>query len=205
MTAEPKTFVAFAGTSVIARGDLADVARCGKDRLNRGEDERIAVFDDETGCPVDIDFAGSEAEVLVKIAAHPLAARPDRESSKRLGPGRPKLGVVSREISLLPRHWRWLAEQRGGASAALRRLVDTARKENTAQERTRKAIDAAHRFMWDMAGDRPGFEEAARSLFAQDFDTFAQLISEWPIGIREQLERFTRRTRPAEPEELAGA
>ncbi len=205
MTTEHRTFVAFAGTSLIARGDLADVGRRGKDRLNRGEDQRIAVFDDETGRPVDVDFSGSEAEVLAKIAAHPMAARSGPESGKRPGPGRPKLGVVSREVSLLPRHWGWLAEQRGGASAALRRLVDTARKENTAQERTRKAIDAAHRFMWDMAGDRPGFEEASRSLFAQDFDTFAQLISEWPIGIREQLERFTRRSRPSEPEEPAGA
>lgn len=198
MTLEPKTFVAFAGSRVIARGDLAEVARLSKSRLEDGKDGRIAVFDDETGRPVDIDLAGSEAEVLAKIAAHPMAAPPQPESGKRPGPGRPRLGVVSREISLLPRHWSWLAEQRGGASAVLRRLVDTARKENTAQDRTRQAIDAAHAFMWDMAGDRPGFEEASRCLFAQDFDNFAQLVSEWPTDIREQLEIFTRRARPAE-------
>ena len=196
MTSEPNAFVAFAGTLVIARGALSDVVRCSKDRLDRGEEKRIALFDDGTGHPVDIDFSGSEAEVLARLAAPPMAARP--EAGKRRGPGRPKLGVVSREISLLPRHWSWLADQRGGASVTLRRLVDAARKGNAAQEQTRRAIDAAHRFMWDMAGDQPGFEEASRSLYAQNFDAFAELISDWPAGIREQLQRFTNRARPVE-------
>ena len=201
MTSEPKTFVAFAGTSLIARGALSDVVRPSKDRLDRGEKMRIALFDDETGRPVDIDFSGSEAEVLARLATHPMAARPEADTGKRRGPGRPKLGVVSREVSLLPRHWSWLAEQRGGASATLRKLVDAARKGNAAGERSRRAIDAAHRFMWDMAGDQVGFEEASRSLFAQNFDTFSQLISDWPAGIREQLERFTSRALPAAPKE----
>lgn len=199
MTSEPKMFAAFAGADVIARADLADVVRRSKDRLDRRPDERIAVFDDETGRPVDIDFSGEKAEVLAKLADHPLIAPP-----RKRRPGRPKLGVVSREVSLLPRHWSWLAEQRGGASAALRRLVDTARKGNAAQERTRKAIDAAHCFMWDMAGDLPGFEEASRALFAQDFEAFAQRIAEWPTGIREQLQRYVTRARSAALEETAG-
>lgn len=198
MTTESKIFVAFAGTGVIARGALSDVVRRCKDRLDRGEDQRIALFDDETGHPVDIDFSGSEADVLARLDAHPMAARPETETGKRRGPGRPKLGVVSREVSLLPRHWRWLAEQRGGASASLRRLVDAARKGNPAQEQSRRAIDAAHRFMWDMAGDQAGFEEASRALFAQNFGTFDQLISDWPVGIREQLKRFTDRARAVE-------
>ncbi len=197
MTTDQKIFVAFAVTSVIARGELTEVVGRSKDRLDGGEDTRIALFDDETGRPVDIDFSGSADEVLGRLAAHPMAARPLREPAKRRGPGRPKLGVVSREVSLLPRHWGWLAEQRGGASASLRRLVDAARKGNAGQEPTRRAIDAAHRFMWDMAGDQPGFEEASRALFAQNFETFARLISDWPVGIREQLERFTNRARPA--------
>ena len=196
MTTEQKIFVAFAGTSVIARGELTEVVGRSKDRLDGGEDKRIALFDDATGRPVDIDFSGSAVEVLGRLAAHPMGARPTPEPAKRRGPGRPKLGVVSREVSLLPRHWGWLAEQRGGASASLRRLVDAARKGNAGQEPTRRAIDAAHRFMWDMAGDQPGFEEASRALFAQNFDTFDRLISDWPAGIREQLERFTNRARP---------
>ncbi len=196
MTTEPKIFVAFAGTGLLARGPLADVVRRSRDRLDRGEEKRIALFDDETGRPVDVDFSGSEAEVLARLAAHPMAARP--EAVKRRGPGRPKLGVVSREVSLLPRHWSWLAEQRGGASATLRRLVDATRKGSAAQDQSRKAIDAAHRFMWDMAGDQPGFEEASRALFARNFDTFDQLIANWPAGIREQLDRFANRARSIE-------
>ena len=199
MNAEAKTFVAFAGTSVISRGTLADVALSGKTRLDRGEGQRIALFDEETGRPVDIDFTGSEAEVLAKIASHPMAGEDQSKPVKRAGPGRPKLGVISREVSLLPRHWDWLAEQRVGASAALRRLVDAERKKNPVQERARRAIDAAHRFMWDMAGNQPGFEEASRSLFAQDFDTFARLISDWPAGIQEQLARYTNKARHIEP------
>ena len=204
MTAEPRTFVAFAGTNLIARGGLPEVVRKSMDMLDRGEDQRIALFDDETGRPVDIDYSSSGAEVLARLADHPMAGRPKAEPAKRRGPGRPKLGVVSREVSLLPRHWGWLAEQRGGASAALRRLVDGARKGSAAQDQSRKAIDAAHRFMWDMAGDQPGFEEASRALFAQNFGTFAQLVSGWPVGIREQLERFVGRARHTEPDGASG-
>ncbi len=208
MTHEPKIFVAFAGTHLIARGMLDDVVRRSKDRLDRGEEKRIALFDDETGRPVDIDYSGSVAEVVARLGANPVAARPmsagpmsarpGAAPGKRRGPGRPKLGVVSREISLLPRHWSWLAEQRGGASVTLRKLVDAARKGNPAQAQSRKAIDAAHRFMWDMAGDQPGFEEASRSLFARNFDSFGQQIADWPAGIRGQLERYINRARSIE-------
>ncbi len=204
MTAEAKIFVAFAGTGIIARGALSDVVRRSKELLDGGEDKRVSLFDDETGRPVDIDFSGNESEVLARLADHPMAERPKAEPTRRRGPGRPKLGVVSREVSLLPRHWAWLAEQRGGASAALRRLVDGARKGSAAQDQSRNAIDAAHRFMWDMAGDQPGFEEASRALFAQNFGTFAQLISDWPVGIREQLHRFASRARHTEPNETSG-
>ena len=112
MTAEMKTFVAFAGTGLIARGTPAEVVRQSKDRLDRGEAERIALYDDESGRPIDIDFTGGEAEVLARLADHPMVA-PMKEPAQRRGPGRPKLGVVSREVSLLPRHWSWLASQRG--------------------------------------------------------------------------------------------
>jgi len=198
---EPKLFVAFAGSEVIGRGSLGDVVGRGKRRFDRGNDARIAFFDDETGRVVDVDLVGSEAAVLARLAVHPAAAGEERMAGKQKRPGRPKLGVVSREVSLLPRHWDWLGEQRGGASAAIRRLVDGARKLNTAEERARRLIEAAHRFMWDMAGDLPGFEEASRRLFAQDLDGFAALTVHWPVGIREQLERFTDRVREIDADE----
>jgi hypothetical protein len=186
MTDEPGLCVAFAGQDLLARGPLVDTVRACRDRLERGEERRIALFDDATGRPVDLDLRGSEADVLARLVAPPAAPR---------GPGRPKLGVVSREISLLPRHWCWLAHQRGGASATLRRLVDAARRDGADQDRARSAIDAAYRFMADMAGDQPGFEEASRALFARDLDAFAERIATWPAGLREQLERFVARSR----------
>lgn len=188
-----KLFVAFAGTNIIARGPLAEVVARMKRRLDAGEDERIALFDDDTSAPVDIDLRGSEADVLARLAEHPVVGEHQVAPSGRKGPGRPKLGVVSREVSLLPRHWSWLGDQRGGASATLRRLVDHERKKSSSQEQARKAIDAAHRFMWDIAGDLPSFEEASRALFAADFGTFHELVAGWPTDVRAQLERFTQR------------
>lgn len=190
---EPKVFVAFAGSEVIARGTLADVVDRSKVLFDSGKDARIALFDDETGRVVDVDLVGTEAAVMARLDTHPAGGESRPEKQK--GPGRPKLGVVSREVSLLPRHWSWLGEQRGGASATIRRLVDVARKQNSAEEQVRRTIEAAHRFMWDIAGDLPNFEEASRSLFAQDLDRFAELVADWPTGIREQLQRFMDRVR----------
>jgi hypothetical protein len=105
----------------------------------------------------------------------------------RSGPGRPKLGVVSREISLLPRHWDWLEEQPNGASAALRRLVDQARKREPGEQRARLAREAAGRFMSAMAGNFPGYEEASRALYAGNRSRFEELTLNWPRDIREYI------------------
>ena len=107
------------------------------------------------------------------------------------GPGRPKLGVVSKEVTLLPRHWAWLEQQPQGISAALRRLVEEASKREPDRQRARLARDAASRFMWSMAGDRPNFEEASRALFAIDRARFDQLVRDWPADVREHLSRIT--------------
>ncbi|NVL67960.1 DUF2239 family protein, partial [Escherichia coli] len=116
-------------------------------------------------------------EVLARAAPEP----------PRVGPGRPKLGVVSREVSLLPRHWEWLEIQPNGISAALRRLVEEARKRDPEGDRARLAIEAASRFMSAMAGDLPNFEEASRALFAKDDERFVSLIAEWPADVRNHL------------------
>ncbi len=189
---------AFAGEALIARGPLADVvARC-KTRLDADESERVALFDDDNGRVVDVDFSGKPDEVMARLPASPQAEPLPEDaapSQERRGPGRPKLGIVCREVSLLPRHWAWLAEQPGSASATLRRLVEAAKKDGATEATRRSAIDAAHRFMWDIAGNEPHFEEATRSLFAYDFDRLEELTSEWPRGIREQLARFVDRAR----------
>jgi hypothetical protein len=150
-----------------------------KKRIDDGESEIVLIFDDSTGKQIDFDFRGTPEEVVERAIPKPAA-----------GPGRPRLGVVSREVSLLPRHWEWLEEQDNGISAALRRLVDEARKREPEQERARRARDAASRFMWSMAGNLPDFEEATRALFAGDREKLGGLIRDWPQDIREHVERL---------------
>jgi hypothetical protein len=104
--------------------------------------------------------------------------------------GRPKLGVTAREVTLLPRHWEWLAAQPGGASVTLRKLVEEARRAGAGDDLRRQAQERAYRFMTVMAGDRPGFEEATRALFAGDGARFAQCVAVWPQDIRTHAERL---------------
>jgi hypothetical protein len=106
--------------------------------------------------------------------------------------------VVAREITLLPRHWDWLAQQKGGASVAIRRLVDEARRNGEDGDRIRPAQEAAYRFMSTMAGNRPHYEEAIRALFANDADRFETLIAEWPADVRDHAARLAK---PAFPRE----
>ncbi|MEQ9496919.1 MAG: DUF2239 family protein [Deltaproteobacteria bacterium] len=177
-----QTFTAFAGTQRIASGPVESMVRRAKAVLDRGESRTLLIFDDRTGRQIDFDFSGTEEEVVAKLDRHPGLERP--EAPPRRGPGRPKLGVVSREVSLLPRHWDWLSNQPGGMSGALRRLVDEARKKDAAPERLRKARDAASRFMWTMAGNLENFEEASRALYRDDLEGLNALIAGWPEDIR---------------------
>lgn len=171
------TCTAFSGERRVAAGSRLDVALTLK---RDGREENILVFDDTTGRQVDFDLSGSAEDVAARLAG------PDLPRS----PGRPKLGVVAREVTLLPRHWEWLGEQPGGASAALRRLVDAARKADTAGETKRQAQAAADRFMMAMLGDQPGYEEAARALYAGDRARFQALIASWPADPKAYLERL---------------
>ena len=170
-----KTYSAFAGERQIASGSLHSMLRAAKAHLDRASDPRLLIFEDQTGQQVDFDFSGSVAEVLQR--AEPAAP-------ERPGPGRPKLGVVSREVSLLPRHWEWLEAEPQGISAALRRLVDEAKKKNPGEQRARQAREAVNKFLTAMAGDFEHFEEATRALFAKDNARFAELTAKWPRDIR---------------------
>ncbi|MBT6276058.1 MAG: DUF2239 family protein [Chromatiales bacterium] len=190
---KPLECVGFIDGCISLRGDFEVVAlRCWQARNDNGA-SRVAIYDDQTGQPIDVDYSGAKSDFIAHLANHPLLRSEEAERRQPRGRGRPRLGVVSREISLLPRHWTWLQTQRGGASAALRRLVDEARKAQGPGVSKPEAIDAAHRFMWDIAGDAPGFEEAARALYAENFDKLDEIIVDWPAGVREQLARLLNR------------
>jgi hypothetical protein len=176
------TFSAFAGERRVVSGALRAVLIALKGRFEVDPGERVLVFEDATGRQVDFDLRGTIDEVLARALPEP--------EPPRAGPGRPKLGVTSREVSLMPRHWEWLELQPNGASAALRRLVEEAKKRDPEGDRQRLAIEAASRFMTAMAGDLPDFEEASRALFAKDQDRFDHLIREWPRDIRAHLSRL---------------
>jgi hypothetical protein len=182
-------YVAFDGDRRIASGELRDVARAAKQMLDRRKDAAILVFDGRTSAPVDIDFRGSVDDVLARLPAMsaPAVATKDIDAQVPRGPGRPKLGVVAREVTLLPRHWDWLSKQKGGASVAIRRLIEDARRTGEDRDRVRLAQDSAYRFMSAMAGNRPHYEEAIRALFANDAARFRELIAEWPADVRDHI------------------
>lgn len=172
---EPDTYTAFAGARQVASGLLPEVLAAAKAHLEQHPDaEPLLIFHDPTGMQVDFDLRGSLEEVLERAAPAP----------GRNGPGRPRLGVTSREVSLLPRHWLWLEAQPGGVSAALRRLVEEARKRESPEQRLRRALEAADRFMLTMAGNLPGYEEASRALYARDLGRLEELVQGWPPDVR---------------------
>lgn len=188
-----RNYTGFAGYRLIASGALTEVALKAKEWLDRGDSAPLLIFEDETGNPVDLDFRGTLYEFLDKLEkkrARRAEAEQATEEPKRSGPGRPKLGVVSREVSLLPRHWDWLNSQPGGASVTLRKLVEEARRNSAGADRARRAQEAAYKFMAAMAGDFPGFEEASRAFFANNPERFHQLIQPWPEDVREHARKL---------------
>jgi hypothetical protein len=179
--------IAFAGDRRIASGDIRAVALKVKKVLDKGEDSPIFIFDGHSSEPVEIDFRGTIADLERRLTKK--AGVPDPPPGNR-GPGRPKLGVVGREITLLPRHWDWLDEQPGGASVALRKLVEAAKRANREKDRARRSQEAAHRFMTAMAGNLRGFEEASRAFYRGDQDCFKALSRLWPRDIRDHARKL---------------
>jgi len=157
------SFTAFLGPNWLASGPLAEVALAVMKASSIAAAPPIIIFDDASGRPIDLDLRGTEREIVAR------------------------LGVVAREVTLLPRHWDWLATQPGGASVALRKLVEEARRSSGDRDRSRAARDAAYHFMSTMAGNLPGFEEASRALFADDRRRFAGLIAGWPDDVRDHV------------------
>ena len=191
---EEPTFTAFAGHRLIASGDLATLLRRTKEYLDTPEGgSGVLIFEDQTGKEVDFDFTGTADEVVARAIPEPAPAPAEPAQPPRKGPGRPALGVVGGEISLLPRHWEWLGRQPGGISVTVRRLVDEERKRSAGREEARAALDAAGKFMWAMGGNLPGFEEASRALYARDAARLESLIEEWPADVRAHVQRLANK------------
>lgn len=171
------TWTAFAGERRIASGAPWEVALAVKAEFGDAGAASILTFDDATGRQVDFDTSGSAEEVAARL-------KPART------PGRPKLGVIAREVTLLPRHWEWLSKQRGGASVTLRRLVESARSADTDRERLRQARERVDRFASAMLGNAPNYEEATRALYRGEGTTFHRIVAGWPADLRDHVERL---------------
>ncbi|MGE6575079.1 DUF2239 family protein [Paenibacillus xylanexedens] len=184
---------AFLEKDCFAKGTLHYVVGIVKDTLEDSKFVQLLIFDDLTGKPLDIDFRGKTAEVLERLnsqAGHISDTKENEQPSRRVG--RPKLGVVSGEVTLLPRHWDWLKAQPGGASVTLRKLVDEARRLGENESKVRAAQEASYHFMTAMAGDSPQYEEALRALYAGNKDHFYGLIDDWTPDIRDYIKTLAK-------------
>ncbi|HVJ33839.1 MAG TPA: DUF2239 family protein [Terriglobia bacterium] len=184
--------IAFSGSRRLAAGRPGDVALAVKAALAADPEQQILVFDAVTSRPIDFDLRGDAATILARLSPPSAAAEP-AQTAALARPGRPKLGVVAREVTLLPRHWEWLASQPGGASVTLRKLVEAARRQGTGTIDRRQAQESVYRFMSAMTGNAPGFEEAIRALFAGDRDRFDGLIANWPQDLRDHIAALAMR------------
>ncbi|WP_341248322.1 DUF2239 family protein [Cupriavidus pauculus] len=179
---------AFAGERRLAAGTPAQVALAVAAALRADPNQSILAFDDQSGRQVDFDLRGSDADIAARLS--PAAATPAAADDAQGKRGRPKLGVVAREVTLLPRHWDWLGDQPGGASVTLRKLVDAARKGHGFDLAAGRAKAAADRFMSTMLGNQPGYEEASRALYNGNRDQFLALSAAWPADLRDHARQL---------------
>lgn len=202
-TSPERQCIAFAGSSALAQGELASVARAAKVWLDAGGVEPLLILDADESQTIELDLRGSVDDVVQRVAGlapnatGPVAAAAGAEPSAATDAprqrGRPKLGVTAREVTLLPRHWEWLNAQPGGASVTLRKLVERARQSSAGRDALRQAQESAYRFMSTLCGDLPGFEEATRALFAGNRTSFNSQIAAWPTDLRDHLQRLAGR------------
>lgn len=160
-----QTFCAFINNARVAAGPLPEVVAS----LERDGAPLTSalVFDDTTGEPLKLNTRQDVERALAAPAGE---------------------GPVNLDVRLLPRHRDWLERQQGGPSAAIRRLVEAARRDPA--HRAEAARQAAYRFISMLAGDLPGYEEACRALFAGDLDGFRAAAAAWPGDIREHALRL---------------
>ena len=196
----PQCVTAFIGQQRLASGPLAEVALAVMKASRGSAEASILIFDDANGRPLDLDLRGTERDIVARLPQPASDPEPAADGpAEPRGRGRPKLGVVAREVTLLPRHWEWLNSQPGGASVSLRKLVEAARRANGEKDRSRAARDAAYHFMSAMAGNLPNFEEATRALFADERRRFSSLIAAWPDDIRDHILRLAFSGDPVDP------
>ncbi len=186
-TTYPNTYTSFMGHRRIASGPMLVNVLAVKKVLESRVNDPVLIFDDVTGRFVDVNTQGTDEELAQRYAPVDVseAEVEQIEEEAPRGRGRPKLGVVPREVTLLPRHWDWLATQPGGASVALRKLVEEARRASAAKDQRRQAQERTYNFMTAIGGDLPGFEEAMRALFADELERFKSLLAAWPDDVRE--------------------
>jgi uncharacterized protein len=190
--AQPVEYMAFVGTHCIGSGSADEVLRGAKRALDADLHAALLLLDYHTSRVVDVDWRGTTEAVTARLTAAgaPTAEDAAGRPAEPRQPGRPKLGVVAREVTLLPRHWDWLNAQPGGASVTLRKLVEEARRATAGEVRVREAREASYRFMSIIAGDAPGYEEALRALYADDRERFETFTEQWPEDVRHHARRL---------------
>jgi uncharacterized protein len=183
------SWIAFEHHRQLARGGSADVLSAVQQRLATQPEALVLVLDAITSERVELDWRLPAAQLLSQLPATLAPDDPDGApgSEAPRGPGRPKLGVTAREVTLLPRHWDWLARQPGGASVALRKLVQSAMREGGPADAQRCATESAYRFMSIVGGDLPQYEEVSRALFAGDLARVNALAADWPADVAAHL------------------
>lgn len=191
----PECYTAFINNTLLAVGSLEEVVTrlhaCGAQSTS---DTVFWLFEDASGRNLELNLHAPLADTLAQVRAQcmPSVEMP-APAPVPAGRGRPKLGVVAREVTLLPQHWEWLASQPGGASVALRKLVHAASRAGATQDRARQSLEAAHRFMMTMGGSLPGFEEVTRAMFRWDFPQAIALLEHWPKDIRHYATQLLKR------------
>lgn len=183
------TYTAFEDHKLLIQGALDQVVLKVKRKLGAAAHSPILIFSDQSGKTMDFNFSGSEADVLKRLDIYVPAAE---QTSENQGPGRPKLGVISREVSLLPRHWEWLAQQSSSVSAVLRKMIEEAMKKSTPANEAKQAQERTYQFMSVIAGDRPQYEEALRALYQKNQKSFLSLIDKWPADIKKHISYLSK-------------
>ena len=182
-----RTLTAFQNEHMLTTGQTWEVAIALKAAMKVDRESEFLCFDDQSGAFIDLDLSGSYEDIIARYKP----AEPKQQKNKHAKAGRPNLGVVSKEVTLLPRHWEWLNQQESSASATLRKLVETAIKLNSHEELARQAKAKTDRFMIAMLGDEINYENAARALYRGDEVQFRDLIRRWPADLRHHVMRLS--------------